>query len=160
MSNHEKRLSMRRLIGLAAVGLLTFAVACSDDAPGEFDTNNSDDTAATGTGSPVDLPAETGDSANTEGDGDGDPTTGDGDGDPATGDGDGDPSTGDGDTGAPVCGNGVVDLGEQCDGAQLNGISCNDLGYAGGTLGCDPITCTYDASACTAGGDGGGGTTG
>ena len=152
---------MRRPIGLVAVCLLTFAAACSDDAPSEFDSN-SDDTAATGTGTPSDVPVETGDS---NGDGDGDPATGDGDGDP-TGDGDGDPTTtttgdGDGDTGAPVCGNGTVDLGEQCDGADLGGISCAELGYSGGTLACDPVTCTFDASACTAGGEGGsGGTTG
>jgi hypothetical protein len=153
---------MRRPIGLAVFALLTLSVACNDDAPGEFESNAGDSGTATGTGSPVDLPAETGE-AEAEGDGDGDPTTGDGDGDgdPATGDGDGDPSgDGDGDTGVPVCGNGVVDLGEQCDGAELGGIGCADLGYSGGELACDPVTCTYDASGCTAGGENGSGTTG
>ena len=58
---------------------------------------------------------------------------------------------GDGDTGVPVCGNGVVDLGEQCDGTELGGITCMDLGYNGGELACDPVTCTYDASGCMAG---------
>ncbi|MFO7567049.1 MAG: hypothetical protein R6X02_30675 [Enhygromyxa sp.] len=151
---------MRRALGLTVPCLFVLAVACSDDASNAFDTNADQGETATGTGTPADIPLETGDSANDEvGDGDGDPTTGDGDGDgdPTTGDGDGD---GDPTTGDPACGNGTVDLGEQCDGADLGGVSCADLGYSGGTLGCDPVTCTYDASGCTAGGDGGGGTTG
>ncbi len=52
------------------------------------------------------------------------------------------------DTGG-ACGNGVIDDGEQCDGGNLGGFSCADLGYSGGTLACDPVTCTYDASGCT-----------
>ena len=47
------------------------------------------------------------------------------------------------------CGNGTIDDGEQCDGGNLGGFSCTDLGYSGGTLACDPVTCTYDASGCT-----------
>jgi hypothetical protein len=144
---------MRRALVLAVPCVLVLAVACNDDASNQFDTQSDQGDTATGTGTPADVPLDTGESADEEGDGDGDPTTGDGDGDPTTGD-------GDGDTGVPVCGNGTIDLGEQCDGAQLNGISCSDLGYSGGSLGCDPVTCTYDASGCTAGGDGGGGTTG
>jgi hypothetical protein len=107
-----------------------------------------------------DSGSESADSANTTttpqdvpGDGDGD--TGDGDGDP--------PTTGDGDadTGNAVCGNGIIDDGEQCDGGNLGGFACVDLGYSGGTLGCDMITCTYDASACVTDMDGGsGGTSG
>ena len=58
------------------------------------------------------------------------------------------------DTGGGDCGNGQIDMSEQCDGANLNGFTCEQLGYGGGTLGCDPITCTYDTSNCTAG-DGG-----
>jgi hypothetical protein len=104
---------------------------------------------------PQDLPTGDGD-----GDpGDGDPSTTNGDGDPSTsgdGDGDPDPTTG----GDPECGNGVIDDGEQCDGGNLGGFDCVDLGYSGGTLGCDPITCTYDASACTTDMDGGSGTSG
>jgi hypothetical protein len=157
---------MRRPIGLAVSSLLVLAVACGEDPPNEFETASEEASGtATGTGSPTDVPLETGESGNMEaGDGDGDPTgDGDGDGDPTgDGDGDGDPSgDGDGDTGVPVCGNGVVDLGEQCDGAELGGITCADLGYSGGDLACDPVTCTYDASGCTAGNDNGsGGTTG
>ena len=89
---------------------------------------------------------------NETGDGDGDPTTGDGDGDPA-GDGDGEPT-------GPVCGNGVVELGEQCDGDDLDGNSCESLGYVGGELLCDPVMCTYEASMCETDMGGSGGTTG
>jgi hypothetical protein len=55
--------------------------------------------------------------------GDGD---GDGDGDPGDGDpGDGDPGDGDGD--GDLCGNGDIDLGEDCDDANAdNGDGCND----------------------------------
>src|SRR5690606_32240955 len=98
---------MRRAPVLAVPSLLVLAVACSDDASNEFETQADQGDTATGTGTPSDIPVETGDSADESGDGDGDPTTGDGDGDPTTGDGDGD---GD-ETGAPVCGNGTVDLG-------------------------------------------------
>jgi hypothetical protein len=100
---------------------------------------------------PQDLP---GDGDGDTGDGDADP--GDGDADPTDGDGDADPST----TGDPECGNGVIDDGEQCDGGNLGGFTCVDLGYSGGTLGCDPVTCTYDASACVTDMDGGSGTSG
>ncbi len=46
------------------------------------------------------------------------------------------------------CGNGVVEPGEECDGAALgaNG-SCRIMGYMAGTIGCS-AQCTYDLSAC------------
>ena len=46
------------------------------------------------------------------------------------------------------CGNGVIDAGEQCDGADLGGASCSSLGFPGGTLSCS-AACTYNTSACT-----------
>jgi hypothetical protein len=46
------------------------------------------------------------------------------------------------------CGNGQIDPNEQCDGANLNGFTCEALGNAGGSLGCDPVTCTFDTSLC------------
>jgi hypothetical protein len=52
------------------------------------------------------------------------------------------------------CGDGIVQPGEQCDGDRLQGFDCASLGLSGGTLGCDPITCTFDTSMCT--GNGGG----
>ena len=51
------------------------------------------------------------------------------------------------------CGNGVIDGAEQCDGTQLNGKQCADLGFNGGTLACKP-DCTYDTSGCGYCGDG------
>ncbi|MFV8756684.1 hypothetical protein ACNOYE_39575 [Nannocystaceae bacterium ST9] len=55
----------------------------------------------------------------------------------------------------PACGNGQVDLdqGEQCEGAQLDGKSCLDLGFAGGTLACTP-GCLFDTSGCAQCGNG------
>jgi len=46
------------------------------------------------------------------------------------------------------CGNGTVEEGEQCDGSDLAGQTCESLGYAGGTLSCNP-DCTFDTSGCT-----------
>lgn len=48
------------------------------------------------------------------------------------------------------CGNGAVDNGEDCDGAQLNGKTCANLGqgFDGGTLSCK-ADCKFDTSACT-----------
>ncbi len=45
------------------------------------------------------------------------------------------------------CGNGQLDPGETCDG-DLGGLACTDLGFAGGTLSCDPSYCFLDTSAC------------
>lgn len=53
--------------------------------------------------------------------------------------------------GGPVCGNGVIETGEDCDGTNLGGATCTSLGFSGGTLACSP-SCTYDTSACTTGG--------
>ncbi len=48
-----------------------------------------------------------------------------------------------------TCGNGIVDSGEQCDGSNLNGRTCQSLGYSGGTLSCSS-SCAYDTSQCIA----------
>ncbi len=46
------------------------------------------------------------------------------------------------------CGDQVLDPGEQCDGAEMNGVAlCRDLGYQGGSVHCTP-TCQYDISDC------------
>jgi hypothetical protein len=52
-----------------------------------------------------------------------------------------------------VCGSGVIETGEDCDGTQLGGQTCTGLGYTGGTLKCTE-TCTFDTSGCA--GTGGG----
>jgi len=51
--------------------------------------------------------------------------------------------------GQAVCANGVVEGTEQCDGANLGGTSCIDLGFVSGTLACTP-NCTFDTSGCVA----------
>ncbi len=49
--------------------------------------------------------------------------------------------------GVDLCGNGMVDAGEACDGADLAGSDCAELGFDGGTLACS-ANCSYDTSAC------------
>ncbi len=49
---------------------------------------------------------------------------------------------------APVCGNGIVELGEACDGPNLDGQTCTSQGYGGGTLSCTS-SCTFNTSQCT-----------
>lgn len=48
-----------------------------------------------------------------------------------------------------TCGDGTVDAGEQCDQADLNGTTCIDEGFAGGTLTCGG-GCSFDTSGCYA----------
>lgn len=50
--------------------------------------------------------------------------------------------------GGSVCGNGLKETGEQCDGGDLGGQTCQTQGYGGGTLACTSA-CTFDTSACT-----------
>lgn len=47
----------------------------------------------------------------------------------------------------PVCGDDLIDAGEECDGTDLGGMACVDLGYDYGDLGCTG-DCTYDTSSC------------
>ena len=60
-------------------------------------------------------------------------------------------STGTPGTGGGMCGNGAIDAGEQCDGADLQGFDCASLGLNSGTLACDARMCTFDTSMCEAG---------
>jgi len=47
-----------------------------------------------------------------------------------------------------ICGDQVVDAGEQCDGANLGAISdCIDLGFSGGNLHCG-LDCLYSTAQC------------
>jgi len=50
------------------------------------------------------------------------------------------------------CGDGVIQVehGEQCEGLQLNGSSCQSLGFAGGTLLCGN-NCQFNPNSCTPG---------
>ena len=48
-----------------------------------------------------------------------------------------------------VCGNGVRETGEACDGADFGGFDCAGAGFASGTLGCLP-DCRLDTTGCVA----------
>jgi hypothetical protein len=47
-----------------------------------------------------------------------------------------------------MCGNGMVDPGEVCDGDDLDGFDCIGQGFDGGTLGCK-ADCTFNTASCT-----------
>ena len=50
--------------------------------------------------------------------------------------------------GLGVCGNNVAEAGEQCDGSDLGGFTCNSLGFIkGGKLRC-AANCVFDVSGC------------
>lgn len=65
--------------------------------------------------------------------------------------GDGDPSVRfpslPGDPDSVPCGTNAVHPGEECDGTDLDGQSCETLGFASGTLACN-VDCTFDTSTC------------
>ena len=51
-------------------------------------------------------------------------------------------------TGTSTCGNGVINIGEQCDGTNLASQTCQTLGYTNGYLSCDYYTCLRDVRGC------------
>lgn len=48
-----------------------------------------------------------------------------------------------------ICGNNIIEGGEDCEGADLGGATCVSLGYASGSLTCD-VSCSFDVSNCVA----------
>ncbi len=48
----------------------------------------------------------------------------------------------------PVCGNGIIELGEICDGDALGGETCDSLGYDGGTLVCQSNCLDFNTDGC------------
>lgn len=48
-----------------------------------------------------------------------------------------------------ICGNYVIEGGEDCEGLDLNGQNCYSLGFGGGQLSCD-IACSFDTYECLA----------
>ena len=102
-------------------------------------------TGGLGTFGGVDDGTESGD-ADTQPDDSAEAGSQDGDGDPTSGD--GDPTTGDGDPGpTSECGNGIIEAGEDCEGADFGGATCTDFGYVGGDLGCTG-SCMIDVTKC------------
>jgi hypothetical protein len=55
------------------------------------------------------------------------------------------------DVGGAVCGNGVVEAGELCDGTALGGATCASRGYSGGSLSCGANCLALVESGCTSG---------
>ena len=51
------------------------------------------------------------------------------------------------------CGNGVIDVGEACDGMNFGGLTCESLGFAGGALACN-ASCNIVANGCSSCGNG------
>jgi uncharacterized repeat protein (TIGR01451 family) len=47
----------------------------------------------------------------------------------------------------PTCGDGNIDSGEQCDGSNLGGATCQSQGFDSGALSCNSL-CKYDVSQC------------
>ena len=58
-----------------------------------------------------------------------------------------------GEISGPVCGNNIIETGEQCDSSNLNGQTCQTQGYDTGTLDCYPQghaqECMFDTSQCS-----------
>ena len=54
------------------------------------------------------------------------------------------------DCSSSLCGNGVLDSGEECDGTQLNNKTCISFGFQSGTLACSS-TCAFDDLNCSSG---------
>ncbi|MBU1219457.1 hypothetical protein KKF34_18615 [Myxococcota bacterium] len=46
-----------------------------------------------------------------------------------------------------TCGDGIITVLEQCDGTELNGVTCESNGFASGTIGCSD-NCTLDFTNC------------
>jgi hypothetical protein len=137
------RLSLLLSFGAAALAGCAFG-ADLEDSSSTFSTSATSMTTMT----TMTTGMETESGAEMSGDGDGDPGDGDpGDGDP--GDGDGDPTT-DGDG---VCGDGIKQGDEECDGNDLGGVNCSDFNFEEGTLVC-ANDCTLFTNACSTCGDG------
>lgn len=47
----------------------------------------------------------------------------------------------------PGCGDGIIQLGEQCDGVDFGGSSCSLLGFSSGSLSCSTV-CTLVTDSC------------
>lgn len=142
---------LRTGFGVACIALLGAMVGCTTDVedPGFTATAGNSD-GSSGNDETETTPGSTS-STDPSGTSVADDTTGKSDetGEPGTTGPAGSSTSGDPTTGDPGgCGDGVVSPGEQCDGADLQGLDCTSLGLGTGTLGCDPMMCTFDTSMC------------
>ena len=48
----------------------------------------------------------------------------------------------------PVCGDGIISGSEVCDGTELNGLTCDDFGYAFGALACSGDCASFNTANC------------
>jgi hypothetical protein len=49
---------------------------------------------------------------------------------------------------AAVCGNGIIEAGEVCDGLNLGGETCVTQGFSGGSLACEGTCLAFNTNAC------------
>jgi hypothetical protein len=54
--------------------------------------------------------------------------------------------------GSTTCGNGIMDPGEQCDPKLPTNMTCQTMTGGVGMVVCDPATCRYSTTMCSAGG--------
>ena len=52
-----------------------------------------------------------------------------------------------------ICGDDTTDIGEACDGTDLNGFTCTNIsaGFTGGSISCLKDCSAYNTSSCTRG---------
>ncbi len=129
-----------------SVALLLASGACADDVP-SVTTTGETESASTGDGPTTSMttvdPDSTGVATTSQ---TGDTTEGPSE---SSGSESSESSSSDGSTGpGPVCGDGIADAGEDCDGDDLAGGDCEGLGFTGGTVVCAD-DCTFDTSGCT-----------
>jgi hypothetical protein len=118
------------LLGSLAICLVQAQAACTTS----FKDENGNDDAAVEDGATVDaIPFD-----GSPDDGDSPPT----DGAPS----DGSPADGSPADAEVVCGNGLIEAGEECDATNLDGETCLTMGYALGELSCS--SCTFDFTDC------------
>jgi hypothetical protein len=167
---------MRPLLGSASIFALVLLAACPSDGGGASPTTSSStgeadsSTAATIDPTPATLDGSVSDTATTTEGTTADPsdtvTSGT---ETTTNDPDGTGTTSTETTGSPddststtettndassttsdeaLCGDGVAEGAELCDGDDLGGVSCIDLGFEAGSLACD-AACAYDTRECS-----------
>jgi hypothetical protein len=126
-----------RPLGLGSIAALAL-IACTPTTYGLGDSGSAAEFETAETETDDDAEGSEAD-AGTDAPGDGDPSS-----DDANTDSDESPT---GDESSTSCGDGVLDLGEECDGSDLDGLDCEALGFLSGQLSCS-VGCSLDTSGC------------